>query len=103
MTLYYGDSSITLENNQVVSYFNVDRNLKVSLLPILPPSRPVADSWSLGSSRAEVLMAQRTTPTYVSRSDSLCEEVFHFEDSEVFFSRGMVTGYQNGSQNLRVR
>lgn len=102
-TFYYGDSSVTLENGRVVSYFNVDRNLKVSLQPVMPASQASNLPWSLGSSRSEVLLAQQATPTHVSRNDSLCEEVFHFDDSEVSFSQGIVSGYKNVSKNLQVR
>ncbi len=104
VTLYYGNSSVLIEDGHVVSYWNADRNLKVStalassLKPLL-----TADTWSIGSSRAEVLKVQGDTPKAISRNDGSCEETLHFGSSEVVLRQGFVVGYKNAAQNLRVR
>jgi hypothetical protein len=103
-TLYYGDSFVLFDQDRVVGYLNTDNSLKVSTLSLsLPQASPAADSWSLGSSRLAVLKAQKQTPYAVSRSDDGCEEVFHFGNSEVLFRQGIVTGYRNVDQNLKLR
>ncbi|NJL45120.1 MAG: hypothetical protein HC922_03905 [Leptolyngbyaceae cyanobacterium SM2_3_12] len=104
VTLYYGDSSLRLENGHVVSYVNSDKKLKVStaLLPIYQTS-PAPAFWSMGASRVEVLRVQPETPSAVSRDDTTCEEVFYFNDSQVAFKQGIVVGYKDEGQTLRVR
>jgi hypothetical protein len=104
VTLYYGNSSVLLENNHVTGYLNADGNLKVSTtLARALPTAPAADSWSIGSSRAEVLKVQNQTPEAVSRNDSTCEEIFSFGNSEVQLRQGFVSGYKNAAKALRVR
>jgi len=104
VTLYYGNSSVLIEDGYVVSYWNADQNLKVStalansLKPLL-----IDEKWSIGSSRAEVLKVQGDTPKAVSRSDGSCEETLHFGSSEVVLRQGFVVGYKNLAQNLRIR
>ncbi|PSN19762.1 hypothetical protein C7271_05680, partial [filamentous cyanobacterium CCP5] len=100
--LYYGSSSVFLEANQVVSYFNLEDNLRVSMRPGLP-LQSQQDAWTLGSSRAEVLSVQPQTPTHVSRNDGLCEEIYYFDRSEVVFHQGLVSGYEQVDNNLRLR
>ncbi|NJL49219.1 MAG: hypothetical protein HC929_19395 [Leptolyngbyaceae cyanobacterium SM2_5_2] len=104
VTLYYGNSSVLLEDGYVVSYWNADQNLRVStalassLKPLL-----TAEKWSIGSSRAEVLKIQGDTPKAFSRNDGSCEEILHFGRSEVILRQGFVVGYKNTAKNLRVR
>lgn len=103
-TLYFGKSSVLFENGQVISYTNSDQNLKVSLqLPPLPQGQVAPEFWSMGSGRAEVLRAEGQTPLAISRNDNSCEEVFHFSEGEVTFRQGVVAGYRNHNQALRVR
>jgi hypothetical protein len=103
-TLYYDDSFVLLDQDRVIGYFNRDKNLKISTIPALAASTDAnAGGWSLGSSRLEVLQAQQQTPQAISRNDDSCEEIFHFNNSEVFFRQGIVTGYRNVDQNLRLR
>jgi hypothetical protein len=102
-TLYYGNSSVQLEDGVVVGYLNADGNLKISTEVFRgQPSRPVGKSWSLGATRMEVLAIQQQTPTAVSRNDETCEEIYHFANSEVSFRQGLVSGYRNIDQNLLV-
>ncbi|WOD41081.1 hypothetical protein [Nodosilinea sp. E11] len=103
-TLYFDKSSVLFENGQVIGYFNADDNLKVSLdLPALLEGQSDAQTWSLGSSRTDVLRAEGQTPVAISRNDNSCEEIFHFTEGEVTFRQGIATGYRNHNQALKVR
>ncbi|MGB5972162.1 MAG: hypothetical protein WBG38_02530 [Nodosilinea sp.] len=103
-TLYYGKSSVLLEKGQVIGYLNSDSNLKVTLqLPALLPDRASSQFWTIGSSRTEVLRAEAQPPVAVSRNDTNCEEVFHFDSGEVTFRQGSVTGYRDRGGSLKVR
>lgn len=103
-TLYYGKSSVFLENDQVIGYLNSDNNLKLSInLPDLPAGQTVPPAWSVGSSRTEVIRIEGRAPLAISRNDTNCEEVFHFESGEVTFRQGLVTGYNDHGSALRVR
>ncbi|TVP66639.1 MAG: hypothetical protein EA342_11470 [Leptolyngbya sp. LCM1.Bin17] len=103
-TLYYGNSSVQLDHNQVISYTNFDNNLRIStqLLPV-HQQQPAPEYWSMGSNRVDVLRAQNTPPVATLRNDTSCEETFQFANSEVSFRQGYVTGYKNDSQNLQMR
>lgn len=103
-TFYYGKNSVLFEDGQVIGYFNADNALKVSLqLPPLPAGQTSPSVWSMGSSRSDVLRAEATPPVAISRNDNTCEEVFHFNEGEVTFRQGLVTGYRDRSGNLKVR
>jgi hypothetical protein len=101
-TLYYGKNSVLLENGQTIGYLNADGTLKVS---VQAPAAGAAsaDTWSIGSSRSDVLRAENQTPTAISRNDTNCEEVFQFGDSEVTFRQGLVTGYRDRGNALKVQ
>lgn len=94
VTLHYDESSVELKDNRVTGYSNEDRNLKVSMMPVATEGQPSPSaSWTLGSSRIEVLSAEQQTPVAVNRLDSNCEEVFTFDDNSVIFQRGLVSEY----------
>ena len=104
VTFYYANSSVVLNKGYVVGYWNTDKNLKVSVNLANPVKKiPMADRWSVGSPRAELLNAQPGPPQAVSRNDNSCEEVLNFGGSEVVLRQGFVSGYRNEAQNLRVR
>lgn len=104
VTFYYGDSSVVLNKGYVVSYWNTDKNLKVSVNLASPVNKAsMADRWSVGSPRAEVLSSQPGPPQAISRNDNSCEEILHFGGSEVVLRQGFVSGYKNEARNLRVR
>jgi hypothetical protein len=104
VTLHYGNSSIDMENGRVVGYANTARNLKVRTFPLVaPPVEAVPPTWSLGSSRGEVLTVEQRPPTAIIRMDKTCEEIFHFENSTVVFRQGLVSEYSNPDQNLRIQ
>lgn len=102
--LYYGNSFIELEQGQVVGYRNSDRNLRVTLPTTTAKDSPSQSNfWTLGANRAEVLQAQQAIPTQINRNDATCEEVLSYGSSTVNLKHGIVTGYDNADQNLRVR
>lgn len=101
VTLHYGNSSVLIEDDHAISYLNIDQNLRVSTEVVGAPGN--SGSWSLGSSRAQVLQAQAQPPRGISRNDSSCEEVLYFGNSEVILRQGFVVGYKNDDQTLRVR
>lgn len=103
-TLYYDKSSVLFENGQAVGYLDTDQNLKVSLqLPALPPGQNTPALWTMGASRLDVLRIEGQAPIAISRNDSSCEEIFHFDGGEVTFRQGLVTGYRNHGESLKVR
>lgn len=98
--LYYGSSSVELQDGSVTEYNNLENNLRVF---IEAPSTQDADSfWGLGSNREEVFRVQGT-PTQVVQYDTLCKEVLHYGSSTVELRRGIVDGYHNLGNILRVR
>lgn len=100
--LYYGKSTIELNNGTVVSYDDIDRNLKAvpnNEMTTTPGSN--AFTWTLGSTRATVFDIQGT-PDRVSRYDSLGKETLYYGNSTVELTEDKVTGYSNLSNNLRV-
>jgi xanthosine utilization system XapX-like protein len=100
--LYYGSSSIMLTHEQVVGYNNADNNLKVSIEAIATPAAQLQQSsWSLGSSRGDVLRIQGAPRQIVSEGQA-CGEVFYYDGSKVEFRNGLVTAYDNAAGNLRV-
>ncbi|MFM7471806.1 MAG: hypothetical protein ACKO5P_09895 [Nodosilinea sp.] len=104
VTLYYGSSSILIKKGYVVSYWNNDGNLKVSVKLANPIAQHLpSQRWSVGSSRAEVLKNQPGVPTAVSRNDGSCEETFQFGSSQVTLRQGFVAGYKNEGKNLLTR
>ena len=104
VTFYYGNSSVVLDRGHVISYWNTDQNLKVSVNLTSPVNKVIKPNrWSVGSSRAEVLSIQPGPPQAVSRNDNSCEEVLHFGGSEVVLRQGFVSGYKNEADNLLVR
>ncbi|MEM9767380.1 MAG: hypothetical protein AAF892_05825 [Cyanobacteria bacterium P01_D01_bin.71] len=104
VTLHYDNSVVQLINDSVVSYANADDNLKVSMLPVVSSADgTVPVTWSLGSSRMDVLQAEQKTPTAISRLDNNCKEIFNFGDSTVTFRQGLVTEYINDGVNLTVQ
>jgi hypothetical protein len=102
-TLYYGNSSVVLDNGQVVGFVNTDKNLRAAIQ--VPPAtgQTTPNTWTIGSSRSDVLRAEQQTPTAVSRNDASCEEVFHFDGGEVTFGQGFVSGYRDRTGTLKVR
>ncbi|MBU6229576.1 MAG: hypothetical protein KGQ93_07760 [Cyanobacteria bacterium REEB459] len=104
VTLYYGSSSILLDKGHVISYWNNDGSLKVSVNLARPLAHDLpSQRWSVGSSRAQVFKTQPTPPTAISRNDGSCEEVLQFGASQVTLRQGLVAGYKNEGKNLLTR
>ncbi|NEQ46523.1 MAG: hypothetical protein F6K00_24465 [Leptolyngbya sp. SIOISBB] len=103
VTLHYEDSIVQLIGNRVVGYDNTAGNLLISMVPATAQSQAAVSTWSIGSSRAEVLQAEQETPTAVSRLDNNCKEVFDFGNSKVTFRQGLVTEYINDGAGLTLQ
>jgi hypothetical protein len=104
ITLYYGDSSVELYQGRVIGYLNLGNNLKVSTQVATPENgNPLPQTWSLGSSRADVIAVENQPPTSVKRDDASCEEIFTFGDSIVTFRNGLVFEYSNPNRLLKVQ
>lgn len=98
--LFYHNSFIELENDLVVGYNNLDKNLRVAMTP----SANMGDKgfWTLDSSSEDILAVQGT-PDSVSRSGFPCRQSFHYGASIVELKNGRIIGYQNTDGNLKVR
>lgn len=101
-TLYYGNSTIELTDDQVTGYSNLGQNLRVEMVAVPVGSQASTGFWTMGSERNDVFQVQGT-PTQVTLDSSLCKETLHYEDSTVDLKNGFVTGYDNVGKNLRVR
>lgn len=105
---YYETNLVELHKDIVVGYSNFDGALKINIDAMIPGighdaiAATTANTWSIGSSRAEVFKIQGT-PSQVERSDSDCVETLHYEDSTVDLRNGIVQEYDNFSENLRVQ
>ncbi len=104
-TLFFGESSIEINQGRVFGYHNVDGNLKVDTQMVVygtqqqtPPT-----AWNLGANRAQVLAAQRQPPTAVSRQDGACKETYRFGDSVVTFKNGFAVEYSNIGNRLKLQ
>lgn len=111
-TLYYGDNFIEIEDGLVTGYQNGDRTFQVAIAGTdsqLPGEASEGNQnveqqfWSLGASRDELLRIQQGTPTHVSRNRDSCEEKISYGASTVELRHGVVTGYNNSGNNLRIR
>ncbi|PSN20781.1 hypothetical protein C7271_00190, partial [filamentous cyanobacterium CCP5] len=59
--LYFGNSTVELQNGYVKTYSNFDNNLKtLASNQVALSVQPQPDSWSLGSSRTDVISVQGT-------------------------------------------
>jgi hypothetical protein len=100
--LTYGGSTVELNNSIVVSFEDIDRNLKTATKEsMLTSSTTDRSSWTLGSSKEDVFQVQGT-PVRVERYDAPSKEVLHYGNSTVQITENRVTGYSNTSGNLRV-
>ncbi|NJN87549.1 MAG: hypothetical protein HC881_16100 [Leptolyngbyaceae cyanobacterium SL_7_1] len=98
--LYYGESSVELNNGVVTKFEDVDRNLKV-YASNLPVSNGTLSYWTLGSSREQVVRLQGT-PGRFTQEESLGKEFLQYGDSSVDITDGKVTGYANLDDALTV-
>lgn len=99
---FYGSSTVELRNGIVTAYNNLDKNLRVSVNSFATTQPPDSETyWKLGSTREEVFSIQGT-PTQIMQYDS-CKEVLYYENSTVELRYGVVDGYQNLSNILKVK
>ena len=95
-TWVYGLSDVTFREGRVWRYHNFDGGLKVQIVPSGPiASSHPADSFALGATRDEVLRVQGT-PTHVEGNK------WSYGFSEIHFKDGVVIGFNNFFNNLRV-
>jgi hypothetical protein len=95
-TWAYGLSDITFKEGRVWRYHNFDGALRVQMLPNVPVGKGHnPKTFSLGSSRDEVLLVQGT-PTQVEPNK------WSYGFSEIYFKNGAVSGYNNFFSNLKV-
>jgi hypothetical protein len=100
--LYYGSSSVTLVNDQVVGYNNLGNNLKLSVEAIATPTEYLnQQAWQLGSLRGDVLRLQGV-PNQITSDGLSCSEVLVYNGSKVELRNGSVSAYDNVAGNLRV-
>jgi hypothetical protein len=100
--LTYGNSTVELNNSIVVSFEDIDRNLKTATKESMSTSSTTdRSSWTLGSSKEDVFQVQGT-PVRVERYEAPSKEVLHYGNSTVHITENRVTGYSNTSGNLRV-
>ena len=92
---------VEITNDTVTGYSNFDDNLNVSVNLLASDASSEKTAWSLGSSEADVYDIQGT-PTQIQRYDSLCRAVLHYGGSTVNLENGVVSGYDNFDNNLRV-
>lgn len=95
----YGLSSIEFEEGVVRCYHNISGNLIVIMRPDQAKVYSGAGTFSIGSTKDEVLAAQGT-PTGVERSMFIDE--WSYGLSSIDFEHGRVKSYHNISSNLRV-
>jgi hypothetical protein len=92
----YGLSDVTFREGRVWRYHNFDGTLRVRMLPMASTEdRYDSEFFSLGSTKDEVLRAQGT-PTMVEGNK------WSYGFSEIYFKGGMVTGFNNFFNNLKV-
>jgi len=99
--LTYGSSTVELNNNSVVSFEDIDRNLKVAKESMPTTSLTDGLSWTLGSNKEDVFAVQGT-PARVKRYDAPRKEILHYGNSTVQITDNRVTSYANFSNNLKV-
>ena len=86
--LRYGESRVTFHRGRVVSWhMNPSNSLNAKLLPSIPSD---AETFTLGSSKDEVLSVQGTPDHFSERS-------FHYGHSMVHFANNRVTGWNEAS------
>lgn len=98
--LYYGNNTVDLMDGKVTGYSNYDGTLRVFTPAVGTTGNDKA--WSLDSTREDVFRIQGT-PTQVVLDDAACSEVLTYGDSTIQVTNGFITGYDNLSNNLRVR
>lgn len=98
----YNNSAVELQKGIVTAYSNSDRNLRVNTKKKSVTELQGNDNyWSVGSKREEVFSIQGT-PTEIVHYDYQCKEVLLYGSSSIELKNGVVNGYQNLDNNLKV-
>ncbi|MGD1941317.1 MAG: hypothetical protein ACFB0G_08380 [Leptolyngbyaceae cyanobacterium] len=98
--MYYGNSTVELQNGYVVDYSDLDRNLTVlGDEQVALSVQPRANTWTLGSTQEEVFQAQGTPTRTSTYQDAV---TLHYNESIVELVNNRVVGYTNLIGNLKV-
>ena len=92
----YNFSSIQFQNDRVLSYSDISKNLHVRMDPSSEVSLASRKFFALGSTKDEVLAVQGT-PSKINGDD------WGYDFSSVRFRSGRVVSYSNISKNLKVK
>ena len=98
-TLSYGLSDVRLENGVVSGYSNLGENLRVKSKSS-NSGRNIGGHFAIGSSRSKVIEVQGT-PSSVRKIGN--RETLSYGLSDVRLENGVVSGYSNLGENLRVK
>ncbi len=97
--LYYGQSSITIQDGKVIEYSNSSKNLKVRFKT--SPSKSKSNNlFAIGDSRQTVLDLQGT-PTKVKWDAPY--ETFHYGYSTITLKEAVIVDYSNSDNNLKAK
>lgn len=105
---YYNNAWIEFDGGIVTGYHNQNNAFHVSigggsLNASQSSPRNSNRQWSLGASRDDVLNSQPTIPTQINRNNASCKEMIYYGASRVEVKNGVVSGYDNVDNVLRVR
>ncbi|NEO32039.1 MAG: hypothetical protein F6K36_16715 [Symploca sp. SIO3C6] len=100
--LNYRNSTVELQKGIVTAYSNSDKNLRVNTQNnALAKLQGNDNYWTVGSKREDVFNTQGT-PTEIVHYDYQCKEVLRYGSSSIELKNGVVNGYQNLDENLKV-
>jgi hypothetical protein len=99
--LYYGRSTVELNNGIVVRAEDIDRNLRISTSQAPIFTTLSTTDWTLDSPKEDLFRIQGT-PTRIIRYDSSRKDALYYGDSTVYLSEDRVVGYDNLTNNLKV-
>lgn len=95
-TWVYGLSDVTFREGRVWRYHNFDGSLRVQMLPSVPNANGQnPESFTIGATKEEVLRVQGT-PTHAEGNK------WSYGFSEIYFRDGVVIGFNNFFNNLKV-
>lgn len=101
-TLRYEGSVVELNNGYVKQYNNFDGTLRVLADgPVVLSAHATSDTWTLGSTEAEVVQVQGT-PTRQEQYTANRFTTLYFGNSSVMFDQGQAISYLNNDSNLKV-
>lgn len=98
-TLSFGFSTVTLKKGVVSGYSDIGKNLKVK--SISNSSTNIRNGYfSIGSKRNDLISLQGTPSSVIKFGD---KEILSFGFSTVTLEKGVVSGYSNIGENLKIK